>query len=90
MAAQPVQGVLNELLGKAVQRVGRFIEEQDLRSAEERSYHRDPLLSREPPIPKRGDTTVLNRDRIFQMPRPDQVLTPYSPPTKWVNSTELA
>ena len=40
MRRKPVQGVLNELLGKAVQRVGRLIEHQDPRSAEERSYHR--------------------------------------------------
>jgi len=41
---QVVKGLLHDALGLAVERAGRFVEEQDLRIFDDRPRDRDPLL----------------------------------------------
>jgi len=43
VSGEPFQGVLDHVLGFAVDRAGRFIEQQDRRVAEQGAGQRDPL-----------------------------------------------
>ena len=40
----PIHNLLNEFLGDAVERVRRFVENEQIRLSQERSRERDPLL----------------------------------------------